>query len=136
MTSSSISFWGWCVSLLKFSYWSKFHVNIMTGSGVSTIFVYKWLTRNLKIRNTHIWVLTNIWRLGRVRDTAFGKNVSNKKLLNTEKCQGYNFCRFWVIQEKPTWRGCGVWGVWVKSGSEIRLWIVPPKSLRKTPSRE
>ena len=26
MTSSSIFFWGWCVSLLKFSYWSKFHV--------------------------------------------------------------------------------------------------------------
>ena len=30
--------------LVKFSYWSKFHVNIITGSGVMTIFVYKGLT--------------------------------------------------------------------------------------------
>ena len=36
------------VSLVKFSYWLKFHVNIMTCSGVMTIFVYKGLTRNLK----------------------------------------------------------------------------------------
>ena len=27
--------------LLKFSYWSKFHVNIMNGSGVMTVFIYK-----------------------------------------------------------------------------------------------
>ena len=33
----------WCrrFSLIKFSYWSKFHVNIMTSSGVITSFVYK-----------------------------------------------------------------------------------------------
>ena len=32
----------WCrhVSLVKCSYWSRFHVNIITGSGVITIFVY------------------------------------------------------------------------------------------------
>ena len=42
-------FWRWCVSLVKFSYWSKFHVNIMTGSGVMTIFVYKELIRNPEI---------------------------------------------------------------------------------------
>ena len=35
--------------LVKFSYWSKFHVNIMTGSGVMAIFVYKGLTRNPEI---------------------------------------------------------------------------------------
>ena len=33
------------------SYWSKFHVNIMTGSGVMTIFVYKVLARNLEMGN-------------------------------------------------------------------------------------
>ena len=42
------------VSLFKFSYWSKFYVNIITGSGVKTNFVYKGLTRNLKIGNTSI----------------------------------------------------------------------------------
>ena len=101
MTSLSI-LWRCRVSLVKFSCWSKFHVNIMTGSGVMTIFFYKRLTRNPEIGNTPVWVLPNIWRLGRVRDTKFGTNVSNKKLLNTAKCQGYNFYRFWVIKKKPT----------------------------------
>ena len=32
------------VSPAKFSYWSKFHVKIITGSGIMTIFFYKWLT--------------------------------------------------------------------------------------------
>ena len=38
------------VSLLKFNYWSKFQVNIITGSGVTAIFVYKRSTRNPEIR--------------------------------------------------------------------------------------
>ena len=94
-------FWRCRVSLVKLSYWSKFHVNIMTGSGVMTIFVYKGLTRNTEIGNTPFWVLPNIWRLGQARDTKFGKNVSNKMLLNAAKCQGYSFYRFWVIKGKP-----------------------------------
>ena len=57
--------------------WSKLHVNIITGFGVVTIIVYKGLTRNLEIGNTPIRVLLNIWRLGPVRDTKFGTNVSN-----------------------------------------------------------
>ena len=40
------------VFLVKFSYWSKFHVNIITGSGIMTIFFYKGLTRNPEIGNT------------------------------------------------------------------------------------
>ena len=91
----------WSVYLIKFSYWSKFHVIIMTGSGVMTIFVYKGLTRNLEIGNTHVWVLPNIWRLAWVRDTKFGTDVSNKILLNAAKCQVYSFYRFRVIKVKP-----------------------------------
>ena len=34
-------FWGCFVSLSTFSYWSKFHVNIITSSGVMTIFFYR-----------------------------------------------------------------------------------------------
>ena len=41
MTSSSKFFMLMCF-FVKLSYWSKFHVNIMTGSGV-TIFDYKGL---------------------------------------------------------------------------------------------
>ena len=46
--------------------------------------------------------------LGWARDTKFStKNVSSKMLLNAAKCQGYNFCRFWVIKGKPTREGGG-----------------------------
>ena len=41
-------FWGCYFSLVKFSYCSKFHANVITGSGVMTIFVYKGLTRHLE----------------------------------------------------------------------------------------
>ena len=95
-------FWRYFIFLVKFSNWSKFHVNIIAGSGVETVFFYNGLTRNTEIVNTPVWVLANIWRLGRVRDTKFGTNVSNKVLLNTAKCQGYSFYRFWVSKRKPT----------------------------------
>ena len=79
-----VNFFCCFVFLVKFSFWSKFHVSIITGSGVMTISFYMWLTRNLEIGNTHVWVLPNIWRLGRVRDTKFSTDVSNKTLLNAE----------------------------------------------------
>ena len=43
-------FWRSFVSLVKFSYRSKFHVSIITGSGVMTISFYKRLARNLETR--------------------------------------------------------------------------------------
>ena len=92
-----VNFFSGCfVSLVKFSYWSKFHVNIIAGSGVVTISFYKRLTKNPEIRNTLVWVLPNIWRLGRVKNTKFGTNVSNKMLLNAASCQDqdYSFYRF------------------------------------------
>ena len=98
-------FWHYFVSLVKFSYRSKFHVNIITGSGIMIIFFYKGLTRNPEIGNTPVWVLPNIWRLGQVMNTKFGTNVSNKMLLNAAKFQGYSSYRFWVIKGKPTGEG-------------------------------
>ena len=89
-------------SLVKFSYQSKFHVNIIDGSGVMTISFYKELTRNPEIGNIPVWVLPNMWRLGRVRNNKFGTNISNKILPNAAKCQGNSFYRFWVVKEKPT----------------------------------
>ena len=67
-----------------------------------TISFYEGLTRNPEIGNTPVWVLSNIWRLGQVRNTKFGTNISNKMLLIPAKCQGYSFYRFWVIKGKPT----------------------------------
>ena len=54
-------FWRCFVSLFKFSYWSNFHVNIITDSGIMTIFFYKGFTWILKIKNTPIWVF---WMCG------------------------------------------------------------------------
>ena len=85
------------VSLVNFSYWSKFHLNIITGSAVLTIYFYKELTRNLEILTSSVWVLLNIRRLERVGDTKFGKDVSNKMLLNDAKCQGYSFNRLRLL---------------------------------------
>ena len=93
-------FWRCFVSLVKFSNWSKFHV--ITDSGVMTIFFYKRLIKNPEIGNTCILVLSNICRLGQVRDIKFGINGSNKISLNDAKCQGYSFYHFWVINGKPT----------------------------------
>ena len=47
-------FWRCHVSFVTFSYWSKFHINIMTGSGVKTVFVYKGLNWSPKIENTRV----------------------------------------------------------------------------------
>ena len=100
-TSSSIFLKLLSISLVKFSYWSKFLVNIITGSGVMAILIYKELKSQI-IGNIPIWVLPNNWRLKQVRNTKFGMNVSKKMLLNAAKCQGYTFYHFWVIKEKPT----------------------------------
>ena len=101
-------FWHCFVFLAKFSYWCIFHVNIFTGSGVATIFFYKGLTRNPDIGNSPVLVLPNIWKLGWVRYTKCGTNVSNGILLNAAKYQGYSFYRFWVNQSKSTARGAGM----------------------------
>ena len=99
-------FWRGFVSLVKVSSWSKLHVYIITGSGVMTIFFYERLTRNLEIGNTPVSALHNVWRLGQVRDTKFGMNVSSKMLLH----------RVWfnssiVICEKTyVLNAAGVWG--------------------------
>ena len=71
---------------------------------ISLVFVELWqflfmkdLTRNSKKKNTCVWVLSNFWRPGQVRDTKFGTNVSNKYLLNAAKYQVHSFYSFWVI---------------------------------------
>ena len=75
------------------------------------------MTKNPEIGNIPVWILPNIWRLGQVRDTKFGMNVSNKMLLNATKCQGYNFYCFWDIKGKPTGEGVKL------SHTQIRVWL-------------
>ena len=77
-------FWHCFFSLTVLSYWSKFHVNIITGSGVVAIFFYKGVTRNPEIGNNPIWVLPNIWRLGQV-------GIPNLARMSLIKC-------YWMLQ--------------------------------------
>ena len=87
-------FWRCFVSLVNFGYWTfqfSYWINIITGSRIMATFFYKGLTRNPEIGNTPVWVLPNVWRLGRVINTKFGTNVSNRILLNAAKSQGYSF---------------------------------------------
>ena len=102
MTSPSIFFWPCFVSLVTFSYWSKLHVNIITGSRVMTIYFYKGLTRNPEIGNTLVWVSPNILRFGWANYAKHSTDVSNKMLLNAAKYKGYSFYCSWVIKGKPT----------------------------------
>ena len=95
-------FWRCFFSLVNFSYWSRFHINIIASPRVMKIFVYKRLTRNPVMGSSSVWVLLNIWRLGWVRDSKFGSNVSSEMLLNIAICQGYRLYHFWVIKRKLT----------------------------------
>ena len=96
-------FWRCRVSPIKFTYWYKVHINIITGPGVITIFVFKGLTRHLEIGNTLVWILSNIWGLGRFRDTKFVKNVTNEKLLKLQNARfklGQNRAFDWCKRER------------------------------------
>ena len=91
------------ISLVMFSYRSKFHVNIITGSGVLTIYFSKRLNTNPERGNTLAWVLPKIWSSQRqVRDSKFGTVVSNEIFLNAAKYQSYSFHCSWVITLPPS----------------------------------
>ena len=66
-------------------YYSTFHVNIITGSGVMVVLFYNGLTRNPEIGNIPVWVLPNIRKLARVMDTNFGMDFSKEMSLNPAK---------------------------------------------------
>ena len=64
-----------------------------SGSGVLIIFVYKRLIRNPEIRKIPVWVLRNMWRLGKIKNEKFDTNFSNKMFMNAVKYQGHSFYR-------------------------------------------
>ena len=132
ITSSSI-FWRCFVSFVKFSYCSKFHVNFITGPGVIPIYFYKGLTRNPEMEYLN---LCNIWRLGRVRVTKFGTNVSDKKLLNVSQIRAKTW-RLWLLvmfhRTTTRWWRRIRWRVPLKGDEEVKeekgLKILTPNKL-------
>ena len=89
-------FWRCFVSLVKFSYWSKFYIFIITGSGIMTIFFQEGLTRNPEIGNTLVWVLPNIWRLWWIT-----KGIANLAQTSLIKC-------YWMLQNASV--------IWLRMG--------------------
>ena len=82
-----------CWSSLVTGLVTKFHANIITGSGVMTVFFYNRLTRNpdIKMPSSEFCPISEDWgELGR-RDTKFGTNVCNEMLLNAAKCKFISF---------------------------------------------
>ena len=94
--------WRYFISIVKFNYWSKFHVNIITGSGIMTVFFCKGLTRNPEIENAPVRVLPNIWRW----DELWIPNLARMSLtecywmLQTSRVTAFSVS--WVIKGKPT----------------------------------
>ena len=77
---------------MNFSHWSNFHVSIITGSAVMTIFFSRGLARNPEVGNTpsEFCLISGDWIPNykyQVTDTKFGTNISNEMLLNAAKCQ-------------------------------------------------
>ena len=84
--SLSRFFWHCFISLVKFSYWSKFHDNIIT-------FIRDW---------PEIWKLEISLSEFCIISVDWGKDVPNEFLLNAAKYQGYSLYHFWVIKGKLT----------------------------------
>ena len=95
------NFWCCCVSLVMFSYWSKFHVSIITGSGVMTIyFIRDWpQVWKSEICLSKFCVISGGWSKLGIPNVA---QMSNEMLLNAAECQSYSLCCFWVVKGKPT----------------------------------
>ena len=64
-------FWSCRVSLIKFSYWSKFHVNIITGSGI--FLLWPEMEKSEKFLS-EFFAIPGDW----VKDIIFDTNVSDE----------------------------------------------------------
>ena len=103
MASSPIFFWHCLVSLVMFSYWSKFHVNIMTGLELWQFSFIKYWPElwKLEIPLSKFFPISGDW--GELGIPNLAKlSLMNAKSLHVAKCQGYSFYRFWVIKGKST----------------------------------
>ena len=103
-----------------------------------TIYFHKGLTRNPEIRNTPVCVLSNIWRLGQVRDTKFGTDVPNEMLLNPvyTKVTAFTISELLRKNQQGGWGGgvcvyvcvcVGREGVCGEGGGGIKSPLAPPR---------
>ena len=107
-------FWHWRISFFKFSYWSKFHANIITGSNFITIFLYKGLIRNPKIQNTPASAFCPI-------SGDWGElEIQNLAQMPLMKC-------YWMLQNSRVIEGNPAEGKITPTPSPPRLGLPEPK---------
>ena len=68
-----------------------FLANIITGSGVMTIFIHKEFTQKSRNRKYLCLSFFQYQQTGANEGYQFSMNVSNEKLLNAAKCHIYNY---------------------------------------------
>ena len=92
-------FWRCFISLVTFSYWSKFHVNIITGSRVS---FYKGLTRNPKIRNTltEFCTISGDWHEVGIPNLAWMSLVEFYRMMLNARVTAFTISE--LLRGKPT----------------------------------
>ena len=95
---SSLFFWHCFVLLVKFSYWSKFCLNIITGINIiwsyDNLFLYR-IDQKLEIPPSEVFSISGDWYELEILNLAWMFLI--KCYL---KCQGYSFYRFWGIKLK------------------------------------
>ena len=75
---------------------------MFNGFVIMTNLFYRGLTWNSEIRNTLVWVLSNILRVQQVRGTKFSAGVSNEMFLNVTNVKGTTF----TVSELKNRAGC------------------------------
>ena len=121
-------FWRCFVSLAKFRYWSKFHVNINPGFAVMTVYLNKGLIRNLEIGYTPVLVFDKLEKVNLAQTFLLKCYSMLRNARRVTTCY-----RFWVIKGKPV-GGEG----WVKlppATPRLELITGPKGSLIKGPKR-
>ena len=99
-------------------------VTVPSFMSISSLVLELWqfsFIRNPEIRNIPVLVFPNIWRLGQVKDTKFGTNVSNKILQNATKCRGKINCYHWFCQKFKDFITAAWCEVFAKTGREYSL---------------
>ena len=94
-----------CFFFVKFSHWTKFYVNIITGSRVMTISFYKGLIRNPEIGNTPTWVLEIFEDLGELEIPSLTRRSAIRCYWMLQNLRVTAFAVSALLRENQQWRG-------------------------------
>ena len=100
-----LSFFSCCfVSLVKFSYWSKFRLNItLVLEFWQFTFIWDWPEiQKSEIPPSEFCPISRDWDELGIPNLAKISLIMSRMLLNVAKYQGYSSYRFWVIKGNPT----------------------------------